>query len=69
MIIGMGEERTTGSDTKIRFSSGGPISLNHFSTMFERGEMESSAGGNFDIPPYAFFSIGISHNTKGLHQY
>jgi hypothetical protein len=36
MLIGMGEERTAGSDPKIMFSSGGPISLDHFSTMFER---------------------------------
>jgi hypothetical protein len=27
MLIGMGEERTAGSDPKVRFSSGDPLSL------------------------------------------
>jgi hypothetical protein len=34
MPIGMGEERTAGSDPKIRFSSEGPISLDHAKKTF-----------------------------------
>jgi hypothetical protein len=37
--------------------------------LFEGGGGIETAGGIRDIPPYAFFSIGLSYNTKGLHQY